>query len=548
MVKRLFGTDGIRGKVNTSTSNEKQAIQNLHNNREVNPTLMRLLGEVLGRIHDTMPGQGNLVVIGWDERPNNELLVKYLTLGLQISGCEVLHIGICATPTLHYSTLYHGARIGCMITASHNPVSDSGLKVFDSQGYKTTPEFEDELSFIAQSLSQEEREIDAIEFEKLALPTHGRSTIESTIDIHTDWLTKRKKIFNNLFGSNTDLGKIANPLLIDSSKGFASKWFADWLTTELGVESQEISQFASAMNHNCGAGEISPTQTWTFEQAKQENHLLLNKLSPAIPGTIVAAALDGDGDRCLIIEATDYGFKVVDGDAMADIILNAGTTIGDSWSIAASIESDLSLLSGLERYPQKVSTTETAVGDRWLSFSLGSSEQKPQLMQGERSPRVLGVEDSGHIVLPSPHPVLSEKWTLVGDGAATLTSFILAFMNHDSQSLMHRGWKKRNSANDVNRGLWDGSNPLSDTLEQIAKSEISQLGTISNWKRSRLTGEENLMLIHSNFNEGELSLGIRNSGTQAKISVSLRLSSNIKSDGMESVVNRLVEILKNEMS
>ena len=548
MVKRLFGTDGIRGKVNTSISNEKQAIQNLHNNREVNPTLMRLLGEVLGRIHDTMPGQGNLVVIDWDERPNNELLVKYLTLGLQISGCEVLQIGICATPTLHYSTLYHGARIGCMITASHNPVSDSGLKVFDSQGYKTTPKFEDELSSIAESLSQEEREIDMIEFAKMALPIHGLSIIDSTIDLHREWLTKRKKIFNNLFGTNTDLVKIANPLLIDSSKGFASKWFADWLTAELGIESQEISQFASVMNHNCGAGEISPTQTWTFEQAKQENHLLLNKLPPALPGTIVAAALDGDGDRCLIIEATDYGFKVVDGDAMADIMLNAGTTMGDTWTIAASIESDLSLLSGLERYPQKVSTNETAVGDRWLSFSLGFSDQKPQLMQGERSPRKIGVEDSGHIVLPSPHPLLPEKWTLVGDGAATLTSFILAFMNHNPESLMQRGWKKRNSASGVNRGLWDGSNPLSDTLEQIAQSEISQLGIISNWNRSKLMGEENLMLIHSNFNDGELSLGIRNSGTQAKISVSLRISSNIKPDGMEAIVDRLVDFLKDKMS
>ena len=548
MTRRLFGTDGIRGKVSGSLVSEEEAIHNLHENRQVSPNLMRLLGEVLGRVHDTMSGQGNLVVIGWDERPNNELLAEYLTVGLQISGCQVMQIGICATPTLHYSTLYHGARIGCMITASHNPVSDSGLKVFDSQGYKTAPQFEDELSVLAESLSQEEREIDMIEHDKVSIPIHGLIDEESTIGLHKNWLTERFKVFKYLFGQVNQNSKISKPLLIDSSKGFASKWFAGWLTDELGIESQEISQSASEMNHNCGAGEMSPTQTWTFDQAKTDPHLLLRKLLPAAPGTIVAAALDGDGDRCLIIEATDTGFKVVDGDAMADIMINAGTIKSGEWTLAASIESDLSLLSGLERFPQEVSTKETAVGDRWLSVALSPVDDMERLLKGKNSPRILGVEDSGHIVLPSPHPVFKETWTLVGDGTATLTSFLLALLNHNPQSLMNRGWKKRESASNVERNLWDGDNALSDEVEQIAKAELSRLGIISNWKRSKLVGEDNLMLIHSNFNEGELSLGIRNSGTQAKISVSLRLSSNIQYQGMEELVRSLVEFLKLKMT
>ena len=124
MFLNLFGTDGIRGLVNTNIISEQEAIENLHQKREVSPSLMRLMGEVLGRIHDTLPGQGNEIVVGWDERPDNKLLAKYLTLGLQISGCQVIQIGVCATPTLHYATLQNSARIGCMITASHNPVSD----------------------------------------------------------------------------------------------------------------------------------------------------------------------------------------------------------------------------------------------------------------------------------------------------------------------------------------------------------------------------------------------------------------------------------------
>ncbi len=550
MTLNLFGTDGIRGLVNRNSISEQQAIENLHLKREVSPSLMRLIGEVLGRIHDTMPGEGNNVVIGWDERPDNKLLAKNLTLGLQISGCKVIQIGVCATPTLHYATLHNAARIGCMITASHNPVSDSGLKIFDAFGFKTTPSLENEISQIAEQLSQEEREIDDIEQEIMSAPKTDYSSSNWSNELHIGWLTKRLDDFTSLVGqfSGSNNFKIANPLLIDSSKGSASNWFADWLEANLGIASLEVSHKAKLMNHNCGAGEMSPTQTWTFEQAKQESHLLLSQLKPAEPGTIVAAALDGDGDRCLIIQATKEGFKVIDGDAIADTVVNAGTEIGGNWKLAASIESDLSLLSNLERYPQHVSTVETAVGDRWLSFSLSQSNGKQSLISSNQSPKIIGVEDSGHLVLPSCHPLDNNKWSLVGDGAATLTTFLLALSNHNPRNLMKRGWKKRKSATEVDRDLWDGLNALSDEVEQMAQQGLANLGSVTNWQRSRLKGEKNLMLIHANFNNDDLSLGIRNSGTQAKISVSLRLSSNVNIYGLDQLVDSLVAHLKMQMS
>ncbi len=549
MTSNLFGTDGIRGLVNCNTISEQKAIENLHLKREVSPSLMRLIGEVLGRIHDTMPGEGSKVVIGWDERPDNKLLAKNLTLGLRLSGCTVIQIGICATPLLHYATLQSGARMGCMITASHNPVSDSGLKIFDAFGFKTTPSLENEISQIAEQLSQEEREIDDIEQELMSAPNTDHANSEWAKNLHIDWLTKRLENFSRLFGKLNQSGKLklAKPLLIDSSKGSASNWFADWLETNLGIASLEVSHDAEFMNLNCGAGDMSPTQTWTFEQAKQESHLLLSQLKPAEPGTIVAAALDGDGDRCLVIQATEVGFKVIDGDAIADMVVNAGTNNGESWTLAASIESDLSLLSGLERFPHPVSTIETAVGDRWLSYCLSQSEGKQSLISSHDSPRIIGVEDSGHLVLPSRHPLNESQWSLVGDGAATLTAFLLAYSNHNPANTMKRGWKKRKSATDINRDLWDGVNSLSDQIEQMAHQELLSLGSVNNWQRSRLEGEKNLMLIHANFNNQELSLGVRNSGTQAKISVSLRLSSSINIEGLDELVNKLVNHLKTNM-
>ena len=549
MVTRLFGTDGIRGKVDISLVEEKQVIENLHAKREISPPLFRLLGEVLGRIYDLFPGQGNEVVIGWDQRPNNELLAEYLTLGLQISGMKVTHIGVCATPTLHYATLENSARIGCMITASHNPVSDSGLKIFDSNGYKTTPEIEDQISKVAEHLAKEEREIDAIEHQILTTPSKDLSKSDWAKNHHISILNERFKIFKNLFGSikKNKTNIFSSPFLLDSSKGFAGEWLASWITENIGIECREISSQATVMNHNCGAGEISPTQTWTFQQASQDNHILINQLTPAESGTIVAAALDGDGDRCLIIQATSNGFKVVDGDEIADLVVNAGTISGNDWVLAASIESDLSLLSNLERFPGKVKPIETAVGDRWLSFAL-RSHLKSNSDEKTSSPRVIGVEDSGHIVLPSRHPMSDISWTLVGDGAATLVAYFLSILNHAPSNSMNRGWKKRVSAQGVNRDLWDGKNSLSDEVENIARAKLGELGNLKNWTRSDLDGEPNLMLIHANMDSGELSLGIRNSGTQAKISVSLRLSSEIKTQGMKEVVEYLAQFLKSRMS
>ena len=436
-----------------------------------------------------------------------------------------------------------------MITASHNPVSDSGLKIFDAFGFKTTPSLENQISQIAEQLSQEEREIDDIEQELMSAPNADHANSEWAKNLHIDWLTKRLDNFSRLFGRLNQSGKLklAKPLLIDSSKGSASNWFADWLETNLGIASLEVSHDAEFMNLNCGAGDMSPTQTWTFEQAKQESHLLLSQLKPAEPGTIVAAALDGDGDRCLVIQATEVGFKVIDGDAIADMVVNAGTNNGESWTLAASIESDLSLLSGLERFPHPVSTIETAVGDRWLSYCLSQSEGKQSLISSHDSPRIIGVEDSGHLVLPSRHPLNESQWSLVGDGAATLTAFLLAYSNHNPANTMKRGWKKRKSATDINRDLWDGVNSLSDQIEQMAHQELLSLGSVNNWQRSRLEGEKNLMLIHANFNNQELSLGVRNSGTQAKISVSLRLSSSINIEGLDELVNKLVNHLKTNM-
>ena len=541
MPQRLFGTDGIRGNIVPANPDEKASLAALHKQRSVCPTLMRLVGEALGHLIDTMPGEGEHVVIGWDERPGNKELVAGITLGLRLAGCKVTHIGVCATPALHYAVLWHNARIGCMMTASHNPASDSGIKVFDANGFKTTPEMEDEITSVAYALSEEEREVDLVDIQELSQPSE-ESNLHWAVEHHPKWLQLRFGLFKQMFGiQKPTYDFIANPMLLDCSKGSGTSWLAEWLDSN-GIQTQEISLEARELNDECGAGEFSPTATWTFEEAASSNHLLLRQLAPAPAGTIVGAALDGDGDRCLIIESTANGYKIIDGDAIGDTVVVAGHKTVGTWNVAASIESDLALLSSLPRLSTTTVAHETAVGDRWLSHAL-----RKYLQKSKNPPPIIGVEDSGHAVLPAPHPNHRELWSLVGDGAATLVSYLLARSIARDSQLMQRGWKLRSSVSGVDRTLWSGQNGLANEIESLTKTHFEQCGKVTEWKRKRLEGEANLMLIEAFVDGGLVSLGVRNSGTQAKISVSLRLSSGMPHQKLSLVVPLLTEKLSRAM-
>ena len=546
MSVNLFGTDGIRGKVNPATVDEEEAIYRLIEHREFSPPVLRLIGESLGRSAELEPSKKPRVVVGWDDRPANNMLANHLTVGLNIAEFEVIHIGLCATPTLHYATLFYDADFGCMITASHNPVEDSGLKIFSKYGYKTTPEFEQELSRNAISLSQEERELDSIDTEKLSQPSISHELAEWCQTHHPNWLSRRYQMFAELIQRDiSNTLNIHQPLLIDSSKGTGCFWLADWLSSN-GVYALEISHEATALNDNCGAGEFSPTQEWTFEEAKNSPHLLINQLPQRESGILVGAALDGDGDRCLLIETTQSGFKIIDGDRIADTLLNCITHSGNDWTLAASIESDLSLTTNLNRFPTSVTVSETAVGDRWLSFKL-SNNKINEFITNSSLPSVLGVEDSGHIVLASPHPNQSENWSLVGDGAMTLVSYLLATTKLELTSLMQRGWKQRKSVKGVDRSKWDGRNDLSDIVEKTLFQKLSDLSEVSQWHRTTIDGEPNLMLITCLFANTKLSIGVRNSGTQAKISVSARLEHGGHNRGIQEAIDEVCNLLAKHM-
>ena len=522
MSASFFGTDGIRGQTSLDDIDEEEAIYRITEERTLTPAFMRVLGEALSHASDSQPGSSTRVVVGWDARPHNEALVAALTLGLRLTGSTVIHIGQCATPSLHAAVLAFDAQMGCMITASHNPVSDSGIKVFDARGYKSTRAFEQEVSRTLLALSQEDREVDQVDRDMLAAPDeehHGWA-----VRAHQDWLAERWTWFEHHFGGfgeSLAQGRFAQPFILDSAGGFAASWLAQFLSAR-GILSIEVSDSAPALNDGCGAGDFSPTGTWTREEARNARHALLNALPEGRPGQWVGAALDGDGDRCLLIEATETGYRVVDGDGFAARLMEAGRTSGP-WTFAASIESDVALSGFVQSMHAGNSVIETAVGDRWLSFALREGDDGQ--FESQSMPTLLGIEDSGHVVMPAPHPRGNGGWSLVGDGAATLCAMLLS-ADRTSSHRFERGWKQRVSIQDSHRERWHRDADIFKHLSTSLCEAFASLGFEA--IERHIDGEDNLLLIHGASGDGVVSFGVRNSGTQAKTSLSLRLSPGIE--------------------
>ena len=555
---QLFGTDGIRGKVEITTISNENALSYYLEKRILTPTLMRLIGEAAGieiilRHENTNPK----VVIGWDNRPNNINLTKALTQGLAIQGCDVHWAGEIATPGLHYCLSESGYDGGFMVTASHNPAQDSGLKIFDELGFKTYPEREEEISKIVENLVSEDRELDEDFLEKLSKPL---MEFNGSIK-YQKGLQNRLELIQEMWGIRLeDAMKLevisSKGLLLDSSKGANVDWLSSWLSSN-GLTSFEQSSDCLQINLNCGAGNFSPTDKWTWDDLESDHVLLksikqnLQNIDKSKAGQIIAAALDGDADRCLLFEILEdeTGIGVVDGDRIADDILQAGVQREPQkdWILAASIESDLSLTSSLKRLSENIEDLETAVGDRWLSLAL-CKQTKPAFIQSNEFPGLIGCEDSGHIVLPIPFS--QNKWGLVGDGAMTLISTILArsvLKSLDTNNKFQSGWKLRKSVKGVDRKLWDGKNKLSVEIHELAEEWFTNNSSSTKLSNKNINGSKSLLLLQGDIENLPFSLGIRNSGTEPKISVSLRLSPGCK-ELISSEPSELVEILCEHLS
>ncbi|WP_278264964.1 phosphoglucosamine mutase [Nocardia sp. AG03] len=343
---RLFGTDGVRGLANDSLSPE---------------LAMRVAGaaaQVLSR------GKKRAVaVLGRDPRASGEMLEAAVTAGLTSAGVDVLSVGVLPTPAVAYLTGLYDACFGVMISASHNPMPDNGIKIFAAGGHK----LDDAV----------EQRIEALITEGVTVrPTgagigrvRGDYTVEGTHERYVEHL---------LESTGQDLSGLT--VVVDCAHGAAAE-VAPQVYREAGANVIAINAEPTGLNINDGCGS---THLDAVQRAVREH------------GADLGIALDGDADRCLAVDAAG---EIVDGDAIMAVLALAmresGELVGDT--LVATVMSNLGLHIAMRAAGIRVVTA--AVGDRYVL---------EELRRGGYS---LGGEQSGHVVFP--------RYGTTGDGVLT---------------------------------------------------------------------------------------------------------------------------------
>ena len=344
---KYFGTDGFRGEANVDLTVEHAY------------KVGRYLGYYYGKQHED--GKAH-VVIGKDTRLSSYMFEYSLVAGLTASGADVYLMHVTPTPSVSYIVRTGDFDCGIMISASHNPYYDNGIKVINGQGYKLEAAIENEI----------EQYIDG---ELGEIPFAKKDSIGKT----TDYTMGRNRYIGYLLTIPTRPFK-GMRIGLDCANG-ASYLVAKSVYDALGAKTYVINNEPNGTNINtdCGSTHIEKLQAFVKEK-----------------GLDVGFAFDGDADRCLAVD--DKG-EIVDGDK---ILYVCGRYLKDNGelnnkTIVTTIMSNLGLYKALDK--KGINYEKTAVGDKYVFENM---------MEHGHS---IGGEQSGHIIF--------SKYATTGDGVLT---------------------------------------------------------------------------------------------------------------------------------
>ncbi|SFX25362.1 phosphoglucosamine mutase [Paracoccus versutus] len=353
MSRKLFGTDGVRGRANTHPMTAEMALR---------------LGAAAGRYFRRNGEDHHRVVIGKDTRLSGYMLENALTAGLTSTGMNVLLLGPVPTPAVGYLTRSMRADVGIMISASHNPAQDNGIKFFGPDGFKLSDEAEAEIESIV-----------AGEIVPAQPQNIGRA---KRID---DGRGRYVEYAKTTFPSGQRLEGLK--VVVDCANGAAYRAAPDVLW-ELGAEVIPLGVSPNGHNINDGLGSTHPE---ACARAVLEH------------GADMGISLDGDADRVMIV---DEKGQVADGDQIMALLADRWAAQGRlrGGALVATVMSNL----GLERFLQSrgLRLERTAVGDRYVV----------ERMRGAGFN--LGGEQSGHIVMTD--------YATTGDGLIASLQFLAA--------------------------------------------------------------------------------------------------------------------------
>ncbi|MBF9024468.1 phosphoglucosamine mutase [Rhodobacterales bacterium HKCCD6035] len=334
MARKLFGTDGVRGQANSYPMTADMALK---------------LGAAAGRYFRRDTERGHRVVIGKDTRLSGYMLENALTAGFTSTGVDVLLLGPVPTPAVGLLTPSMRADVGVMISASHNPASDNGIKFFGPDGFKLSDEAE--------------AEIEALVFGDIQPAQAGNIGRARRIDDGRFRYVERVK---GTFPQGLSLEGLK--VVIDCANGAAYR-AAPEVLWELGAEVVAIGVSPDGFNINENVGSTKPQAA----SAKIKE-----------TGADVALCLDGDADRIVII---DEAGQVADGDQIMALLAArwADENRLKGGALVSTVMSNL----GLERFlsGRGIGLHRTAVGDRYVVEAMRAGGYN------------LGGEQSGHIVM-----------------------------------------------------------------------------------------------------------------------------------------------------
>ena len=329
---KYFGTDGVRGVANS----------------ELTPELAFKLGRFGGYVL-TKHAEKPKVLIGRDTRISGHMLEGALVAGLLSIGAEVMRLGVISTPGVAYLTKALSAEAGVMISASHNPVADNGIKFFGPDGFKLSDDQEAEIEAL-------------LDLEKDELPR----PVGAELGHVNDYFEGGQKYIQYLKQSVDDEFTGIH-IALDCAHGATSS-LATHLFADLDADISTMGSSPNGLNINDGVGSTHPESLAAFVLEK---------------GADVGLAFDGDGDRII---AVDEKGNIVDGDQIMYICakhlkeqnrLKQGTVV-------STVMSNLGFYKGLEE--QGILSKQTAVGDRYVV---------EEMKKGGYN---LGGEQSGHII------------------------------------------------------------------------------------------------------------------------------------------------------
>lgn len=347
---RLFGTDGVRGLANVDLTAELAL--------DLSVAAAHVLGEA-----GAFEGHRPRAVVGRDPRASGEFLEAAVVAGLASAGVDVVRLGVLPTPAVAHLTGSTGADLGVMLSASHNPMPDNGIKFLARGGIKLDDVIEDAIEARMNE-----------EWQRPTGASVGRVTDDGQgFETYVSHLVRSSP--NRFDGLK---------VVIDCANGAASKTAPEALR-RLGAEVITVAAAPDGLNINlnCGSTHIEGLQREVVGHRAD-----------------VGIALDGDADRCLAVDANG---EPVDGDQILAILALAMRDSGrlSNDTVVATVMSNLGFVQAMVR--ERIAVEQTKVGDRYVLEAMKAGGHN------------LGGEQSGHVIL-SDHAT-------TGDG--TLTAVML---------------------------------------------------------------------------------------------------------------------------